>query len=124
MIKKIFIVTAIIFISLPMSGCTSQNESRPTDIIFQQRENLFKANATMLLREVQFQRLNDPNFDVEGINVNNMNDILGISSEVFESVEFKIENNEIFMTANGKDKYKNFTAYNNEDNEVVIIIND
>ncbi|HHX16549.1 MAG TPA: DUF5011 domain-containing protein, partial [Mollicutes bacterium] len=70
----------------------------------------FEKDAKMVLKAIDYKKLNQPDFNPETLNQANINELLNLSDENYVNLNIYIEDNVPLITIVGKNKWEGFVA--------------
>lgn len=88
-----------------------------TNLIDNSKRNTFLSNAKLLMKSVQLKLLENNSFDITTLNKNNVESLLGIDGDLYDTLLFKYDSNgKVYMNVEGANNWKNLVTYGTFDN--------
>jgi prepilin-type N-terminal cleavage/methylation domain-containing protein len=91
-----------------------------TGIIENSTRGAFQSDAKMVLVAINYQKQRDDNFDETSVNAENIDDVLGLSNENYQTLTVEIKDTKLNITIVGKNKWDGYIAYGTMDNMRVV----
>jgi type II secretory pathway pseudopilin PulG len=79
-----------------------------TGMIRSSSKSSFESNAKLLLKAVDYKKLEIDSFDPTTVNKNTINSLLGLSNENYENLTITLEDNIPVISIIGKNKWEGF----------------